>query len=72
MGRRFLEKLVYVWVYFQIFSGTSLPKPNLGIPRGSEHTQRNEIQIEILLLYHYESNTSGIGSEQPFVISILY
>ena len=28
-GSRFLERLVYVWVYFQILSGMSLPKLNL-------------------------------------------
>ena len=31
-GLLFLEKLVFVWVHFQIRGGTSLPKPNLSTP----------------------------------------
>ena len=31
-GLLFLEKLVFVLVYFQIHGGTSLPKPNLSTP----------------------------------------
>ena len=35
-GSPTLQKLVYVWVRFQILSGMSLPKPNLSIPREAE------------------------------------
>ena len=31
-GSLFLEKLVFVWVYFKFCCGTSLPKPDLSIP----------------------------------------
>ena len=35
-GPLFLEKLVYVWFYFQILNGTFLPKPNqTWVPLGS-------------------------------------
>ena len=42
-GSLFLEKLLFVWVYFQFRCITSLPKPNLSTPPRVEHPQNLSI-----------------------------
>ena len=46
-GSLFLEKFVFIWVYFQTSSGMSLPKPNLSTPQVFRPLLLQVIQVKV-------------------------